>query len=57
LESFRKLQSAKPAKSKLISLKVPEDLLEAFKYKAKANGFRYQTQIKQLMRDWLDSPG
>ena len=55
LESFRQLQAAKPAKSKLISLKVPEDLLEAFKLKAKANGLRYQTQIKQLMREWIDS--
>jgi uncharacterized protein (DUF4415 family) len=54
LESYRRLQAAKPAKSKLISLKVPEDLLEAFKLKAKANGLRYQTQIKQLMREWLD---
>ncbi|MBW2275328.1 MAG: BrnA antitoxin family protein [Deltaproteobacteria bacterium] len=53
LESFRKLQAAKPAKSKLISLKVREDLLEAFKHKAKASGLRYQTQIKQLMSDWV----
>jgi len=55
LESYRRLQAAKPAKSRLISLKVPEDLLETFKLKAKASGLRYQTQIKQLMREWLDS--
>jgi len=53
LESFRKLQAARPAKSKLISLKVPENLLDAFKAKARANGLRYQTQIKELMRQWL----
>ena len=54
LESFRRLQYAKPCKSKLISIKVPEDLLEAFKLKAKANNIRYQTQIKVLMREWLE---
>ena len=54
LESYRRLQAAKPAKSKLISLKVPEDLLEAFKLKAKASCLLYQTQIKHLMRKWLD---
>ena len=54
LDSFRRLQSSRPCKSKLISLKVPEDLLEAFKHKAKAGGLRYQTQIKQLMLEWLE---
>lgn len=57
LESFRKLQSAKPCKSKLISLKVSEDLLEVFRLKAKAHGLRYQTQIKTLMQNWVDENG
>lgn len=54
LEDFRVLcLKEKPQKSRLISIKVPEDLLRAFKAKAKLNGIRYQTQIKRLMGDWL----
>ena len=48
-----KRTNAKPP-SKLISLKVPVDLLAAFKAKAKLEDLRYQTQIKQLMTDWLN---
>ncbi len=56
LDDFRELQkSLKPVRSKLISLKVPEDLLESFKAKAKRNGSPYQTLIKKLMRDWLQA--
>jgi predicted DNA binding CopG/RHH family protein len=40
-------------KTRLISLKVPEDLLDAFRTKAELHGVRYQTQIKKLMRRWL----
>ncbi len=39
--------------TKLISLKVPEDLLKEFKNQAQKKGHRYQTLIKQLMLDWL----
>jgi predicted DNA binding CopG/RHH family protein len=39
--------------SRLISLKVPEDLLQAFKAKSRLHGTPYQTKIKELMRDWL----
>lgn len=55
LDDFRRLhgQSRRPAKSKLISLKVPEDLLNAFRQKAALQGLRYQTQIKTLMLEWL----
>ncbi len=54
LEDFRELQKLrKPVKSKLISLKIPEDLLESFKAKADCTGRPYQTLIKELMRDWL----
>lgn len=44
---------AKPQKSKLISIKVPEKLLESFKVQAKLNDIPYQTQIKRLMKNWL----
>lgn len=53
LEDFRLLHGSKP-KSRLISLKVPEPLLAAFRTKCQAEGVRYQTRIKQLMREWLE---
>ncbi len=54
LEDFRELQKMrKPVKSKLISLKIPEDLLASFKAKANHAGRPYQTLIKELMREWL----
>ena len=53
LESFRLLQG-KQDRSKLISLKVPESLLNSFRRRCELEGVRYQTQIKQLMRDWLE---
>jgi predicted DNA binding CopG/RHH family protein len=55
LESFRLMQ-AQPAKSKLISIKIPSTLLDSFRRKCEFTGVRYQTQIKQLMNDWLQ-PG
>ena len=56
LEDFRVLHAAgaQPAKSRLISIKVPEPLLESFRTKARLNGTPYQTQIKRLMSAWLD---
>jgi len=54
LESFRRMQE-KPLKSKLISLKVPEPMLNAFKQRSQLEGVKYQTQIKQLMTNWLGS--
>ena len=52
LEDFRLLQ-AKKSPSKLISMKVPENLLQAFKGRCEVANIPYQTQIKKLMRDWL----
>ena len=59
LEDFRLLHAprAHPARSRLISLKVPEPLLESFKTKARLGGTPYQTQIKRLMSAWLDPTG
>ncbi len=55
LEDFRALAlRSKATKSRLISLRVPEPLLEAFKAKAAREGIPYQTRIKVLMRAWLD---
>ncbi len=40
-------------KSKLISMKIPQPLLESFRAKSQVMGVPYQTQIKVLMKDWL----
>lgn len=55
LEDFRLLHAGRQArpKSRLISMKVPEPLLEGFKAKARLSGTPYQAQIKRLMADWL----
>ena len=54
LDEFRRLHSGRGRSgSRLISLKVPEDLLEAFKAKARLHDVRYQTQIKRLMAEWV----
>jgi predicted DNA binding CopG/RHH family protein len=50
---FRRLHGSKPAKSKLITTKVPEDMLNAFKARARMANTPYQTQIKTLMKAWL----
>ena len=53
LESFRELHT--PAgPSRLISMKVPDSLLTAFKIRCRLEDLRYQTQIKRLMQDWLE---
>ena len=52
LDDFRRLHAGS-APSRLISMRVPEPLLSAFKQKCAMEGARYQTQIKRLMTDWL----
>jgi predicted DNA binding CopG/RHH family protein len=41
------------AKSKPISIKIPEDLLRLFRAKCASQKLTYQTQIKELMKQWL----
>ena len=54
LDDFRQLHGAGTrSQSKLISIKVPEDLLNAFKTRAVLAGVPYQTQIKTLMKAWV----
>jgi predicted DNA binding CopG/RHH family protein len=54
LDDFRRLHGAtKEDPMRLISMKIPESLLNAFKLKSQASGLRYQTQIKVLMKEWL----
>ena len=59
LDDFRKVHgNRRSRKSRLISIKVPEDLLDAFKAKAQLSDVPYQTQIKKLMTEWVkDSHG
>ena len=57
LEEFRQLrQQHVPVKSKLISMKVPEPLLELFRQRCETEGVKYQTQIKKLMENWIRQP-
>jgi len=53
LDDFRRLHGNRPAASKLIRMKVPEDLLNAFKTRAEMANTPYQTQIKVLMKAWV----
>jgi predicted DNA binding CopG/RHH family protein len=53
LEDFRQLHAPK-ATSRLISMKVPEPLLAAFKLRCQVEGERYQTKIKALMLAWIE---
>lgn len=53
LDDFRRVHANRPARSRLISIKVPGDLLAAFKAKARLCNVPYQTQIKKLMKHWL----
>lgn len=56
LDDFRKLHFySGQQKTKLISIKIPEDLLRAFRAKSELNGTKYQTQIKKLMEEWIKS--
>jgi len=52
LESFRLLND-EPSKSKLISMKIPENLLSSFRDRCELENIRYQTKIKKLMKEWL----
>lgn len=56
LENFKRMHGTANSGSRLISLKVPEALLAAFKTQSRLRGVPYQTQIKNLMRSWLARP-
>jgi predicted DNA binding CopG/RHH family protein len=56
LEDFKVLHccnGSKQKRSKLISMKVPEELLSVFKVEAKRLGTPYQALIKRLMEEYL----
>ena len=53
LDDFRRVHGNKRSESRLISMKVPVDLLAAFKANARLCNVPYHTQIKKLMVAWL----
>lgn len=55
LEDMRVLSSRVSSRSQLISIKIPENLLRAFKFACENQNIKYQTQIKKLMAEWLDN--
>ena len=60
LDEFRRIHLSRAplqTKRKLISMRVPEGLLAAFKARAAAEGVPYQTQIQRLMHAWVQRPG
>lgn len=58
LEGFRRLAGQGRAKpqSKLISIKIDETLLNAFRRRAALENKKYQTLIKELMQAYLGRP-
>ena len=54
LDGFRKIHGPGP-RSRLISMRVSEPLLESFRARCKLERIRYQTRIKELMAEWLES--
>jgi len=54
LHEFQLLQQGDDGPRKLISIRVPERLLELFRAKAERQGKRYQTEILRLMRESLE---
>lgn len=54
LENYRLLVCNQKEKCQLISMKIEPSLLDAFKQKARLFNISYQTQIKALMRAWIE---
>jgi predicted DNA binding CopG/RHH family protein len=50
LESFRKLMGDKDEPTKLISIRIPENMLKALKVKAKIEGKKYQSLLVEILR-------
>lgn len=53
LEDFRHVAGAASSPRKLISLRVPQHTLSAFKAKAATLGISYQRKIQELMAEWV----
>ena len=53
-EDFRRLNETKST-TRLISIRISENLLKLFKSKCHISGTKYQTQIKKIMDEWCNS--
>ena len=53
LDQFQKLMLGQDSETKLISIRVPENVLHLFRRQAEAQGMKYQSQIVRLMREWV----
>lgn len=53
LEDFRNQFHKHSKSSKLISLRINEDILSTFKDECAKNNIKYQKKIKELMLEWL----
>lgn len=52
LEQYKNLVGSVDTKRKLISLRVPENLLFLIKEKSKKEGVKYQTKIIEVLKEW-----
>jgi uncharacterized protein (DUF4415 family) len=55
LEQFSKVILSQDSASKLISIRIPENVLNSFKTLAKLQNRKYQTVMVQLMREWVQA--
>lgn len=53
LDEFQAVANGDEGPRKLISVRVPEKILNLFKERAKRDGWRYQTLLIDLMRKWV----
>jgi uncharacterized protein (DUF4415 family) len=53
LEDYVNLIHGQDEPTKLISLRVPANILRSFKTLASQDGRKYQSHIVQLMREWV----
>lgn len=52
IEDFRTLGQDIDEPTQMISIRIPANVLRAFKTKAKLGRHRYQSEIVRLMREW-----
>ena len=53
LDNFQSVINGKDKKTKLISLRIPENILESFKVLTQEKNQKYQSIIVHLMREWI----
>ena len=57
LQNPQQITLSDQSPSKLISIKIPQDLLTVFKLKAAMTETPYQSKIKSLMKNWVLDEG